>query len=220
LIAARKEDVRISQATRNTKTNSNAGDSREPRGSGCPSGPLVRDKHQTCASRHAGPARRMYLGTGLRFLCEAGVSVKARYLDCRGHPGVSPGSRTFIWTRRITDLPNSGLLVLVTCGILIFFHLRRTKRDAREDVEDRFQSSDYGLDEVPPGRKPRADDDETGSHDGSSNGSSRRHHDPLHPGVGQMNGHSNQFDDASSTGSSQAWPRREGSKPSPLGKEI
>jgi hypothetical protein len=103
---------------------------------------------------------------------------------------------------------------VVTCAVLIWFHLRRQKRDAREDLEDRFHNADYGLDEVPPGRKPPADD-ETGSHDGSVNGSGGRQRDPLHPGVGQ-----NQFDDASSTGSSQAWPRREGSKPSPLGKEI
>ena len=108
---------------------------------------------------------------------------------------------------------------MVTCAVLLWFHLRRQRRDAREDLEDRFHNADYGLDEVPPGRKPPADD-ETGSHDGSSNGSGRRQGDPLHPGVGQMNGQSNQFDDASSTGSSQAWPRREGSKPSPLGKEI
>jgi hypothetical protein len=106
---------------------------------------------------------------------------------------------------------------VITCAVLIWFHLRRKKRDAREDGEDRFHNADYGLDEVPAGRKPPADD-ETGPHNGSSNGGRQR--DPLHPGAGQMNGHSNQFDDASSTGSSQAWPRREGSKPSPLGKEI
>lgn len=116
--------------------------------------------------------------------------------------------------------------MVILGAVLIWFHLRHKKRTSREDVEDRFQMSDYGLDEVPPGRKPRADDGDTLSHDGSPHGSRRRSRDMLHAGAepklhpGQLNGRSNPFDDGSSTGSSQAWPSKEGSKPSPLGKEV
>jgi len=106
---------------------------------------------------------------------------------------------------------------------LIYLHIRKTKRDNREDVEDRFQMSDYGLDELPASRKPRADDDGKSS-DGSPAGYGRRSREPLQVGTepkyqsGQLNGHLNPFDDTSSLGSNPAWPKREGSQPSPLGK--
>lgn len=94
-------------------------------------------------------------------------------------------------------------------------------------MEDRFHSADYGLDELPVGRKPRADDDGIQSHDGSPNPYGRRSREPLQAGAepryqpGQLNGHLNPFDDASSfrsgNGSShppsvnQAWPKRDSS---------
>lgn len=127
--------------------------------------------------------------------------------------------------------PNSGLLVTVTVSILLFFHFRRKKRDRREDLEDRFQNSDYGLDEVPvPGKTSRSrSDDEINSQDGSTAGYGRRSRDPLQIGSepkysapGHLNGHSNPFDDEPSSRSGSglspqsanpAWPKRESSQP-------
>ncbi len=119
---------------------------------------------------------------------------------------------------------NSGVVLVATFAILIFLHLRRRKRDKREDMEDRYQRSDYGLDEMPAAGKPRPDV--------SPSGYGRRSRDPLqvgtepkYPGGGQLNGHLNPFDDASSfkTGNGSSyppsvdpqWPKRESSQQSP-----
>lgn len=119
-------------------------------------------------------------------------------------------------------------MLLVGVGsVLLYLHIRKTKRDKREDLEDRFQNSDYGLDEIPAGRKPRADDDDKSTGGSPSpSGYGRRSRDPLQAGTepkynsrsGQLNGHLIPFDDGSSNGSNPAWPKREGSQPSPLGK--
>ncbi|KAK4099137.1 hypothetical protein N658DRAFT_517565 [Parathielavia hyrcaniae] len=123
-----------------------------------------------------------------------------------------------------------GLLVVGLSAVLIFLHFRRKKRDKREDMDDRFESSDYGLDEMPASRKPRPDDSMK-LHEGSPHGYGRRSRDPLQVGTepklqpGQLDGHLNPFDDASSFASGQgtskppsanpAWPKRESSQQSP-----
>ncbi len=133
-----------------------------------------------------------------------------------------------------TDEPliptHSGVLLAATCTVLVILHFRRKKKDRREDMQDRFQSSDYGLDEIPSGRKPRPDDDGIVSQDGSPNPYGRRSREPLQRGTepryqlgSHLNGHLNPFDDASSfrsgNGSSntpsvsqQQWPKRESSQ--------
>jgi len=99
-----------------------------------------------------------------------------------------------------------GVLLLATLSVLLFLHIRRQRRESREDVEDRFEAADYGLDELPgAGKKSRpTSDDEMKSQDGSSSG--RRSRDPLQVGVepkypaqGHLNGHLNPFDDGSSS---------------------
>lgn len=46
-----------------------------------------------------------------------------------------------------------GLLVVSTLSIMVFFHLKKRSREKREDLEDQFQMSDYGLEDRPmPGR--------------------------------------------------------------------
>jgi hypothetical protein len=130
------------------------------------------------------------------------------------------------------------VIVVAILTVVLILHFRRRKHDRREDLEDRFQSSDYGLDELPGARKPRVVDSPSPgikSQDGSPNPYGRRSRDPLHagtepkyqPGGGQLNGHLNPFDDASSfrsgNGSSYppsvnpAWPKRESSQKPPGG---
>lgn len=127
---------------------------------------------------------------------------------------------------------NSGVLVVATLCVLVYLHMRRRKRDKREDMEDRYQMSDYGLDEVPgrgAGGKPRPD--------ASPSGYGRRSRDPLqegtepkYPGGTRGNGHLDPFDDSSSSfrtgnGSSYPpsvdprWPKRESSTQAPPKEE-
>jgi len=123
------------------------------------------------------------------------------------------------------------VILFATLTVLFFLHLRRKRRDRREDMDERFQMSDYGLDDVGQAtRKPRMDDDMK-SQDGSPDPYGRRSRDPLQGGTepryqpSQSNGHLNPFDDASSfrTGNgtssyapsvnqNQAWPARDSSQ--------
>lgn len=95
----------------------------------------------------------------------------------------------------------SGVLIFTTLAVLFMLHRRKMMRDKREDMDDRFQMSDYGLDDGRPSRKPRADDDMKSSQDGSPSGYGRRSRDPLHAGTeprdngGQSSTHLNPFDD-------------------------
>lgn len=120
-------------------------------------------------------------------------------------------------------------MVVVTLSVLIMLHFRRRRQDKREDLNDRYQMSDYGLDELPGSRKPRPDDDAQWSQDGSSTGYGRRSREPLQAGSepkyhgGRSNGHLNPFDDGrsitSGNGSSyppsvdHQWPKRDNSHP-------
>ncbi|KAL2260521.1 hypothetical protein VTK26DRAFT_5432 [Humicola hyalothermophila] len=153
------------------------------------------------------------------------VLLRREDKDCHPQPGVNLcekpriSSTTITWIVVGTAL---GLLVVGSLSVLIFLHLRRKKRDKREDMEDRFAGLDYGLDDIPGGtaRKHRPDV--------SPNGYGRRSRDPLdagaepkyqNPGGGRLNGHLNPFDDGVSertaNGSSyppsvdQQWPKRE-----------
>jgi len=45
--------------------------------------------------------------------------------------------------------PSRGLLVVGTLSVMLFFHLKKKKREKQEDREDQFQMSDYGLDDGP-----------------------------------------------------------------------
>jgi hypothetical protein len=103
-------------------------------------------------------------------------------------------------------------LVLVTFVVLMVLHYRRKKQDKAEDMNDRFQMSDWGMDEGPSSRKPPMDN---GSQDGSPHIQPRRSREPLqagtepkyHGGQPNGNGHLNPFDDAVSF--------RSGTRPSP-----
>ncbi|KAL2135300.1 hypothetical protein VTI74DRAFT_9068 [Chaetomium olivicolor] len=155
--------------------------------------------------------------------------------ECSPQPGVDLCEKPSISSTKATWIIVGavlGALLVGTLAVLTFFHFRRQKRDKREDMEDRFQMSDYGLEETP-GARPRRDEDVKWA--GAAGG--RRSRDPLHADVepkyhtgtgGQGNGHLNPFDDATSvSGSSVAgsavgggqWPRKESSnKGSPLGQ--
>ncbi|KXX77103.1 hypothetical protein MMYC01_205396 [Madurella mycetomatis] len=150
--------------------------------------------------------------------------------DCSPQPGINlcekPGisSSTVTWIIIGTVI---GVIVVVMLAVLLFLHFRRARRDKREDMNDRFQMSDYGLDELSSSKKPRADDDMR-SYDGSPNGHGRRSREPLQVGSepkyhgGQLNSHLSPFDDTGSVrsgnGSSYppsvnpAWPKRDGSR--------
>jgi len=124
---------------------------------------------------------------------------------------------------------SSGSLIFLALSILVVLHFRRRRQDKREDMEERFQPSDYGLDDIPSTTRKKqfaasADDISTAT---SPSGHPRRSRDPLqsaidlkspppgHHGNGYGNGYLNPFDDASSfrsgTGSSYP-PSRRGEK--------
>ncbi|KAL2266709.1 hypothetical protein VTJ83DRAFT_6061 [Remersonia thermophila] len=145
-------------------------------------------------------------------------------IDLCEKPSVSSVQTTWIVVGTVV-----GLLLVVTGTVLIFLHIRKTKRDNREDLEDRFRRADYGLDELPASGKPPADDDLTDSGSTMGYGSRPRSRDPLHGGAepkhpngGGRGRQRGPFDDASSVGSNNgsthAWPRKEGHQPSPLGR--
>lgn len=99
---------------------------------------------------------------------------------------------------------NSGLFVFGTLSVMLFFHLKKKKRDERDDIEDQFQMSDYGLDETVSSRSKKPQ------------GPQRLSFDDL-PKPGQPNRNlqaNNPFDDTQSIRShdgmnpKQAWPKR------------
>ncbi|KAK4155672.1 hypothetical protein C8A00DRAFT_41767 [Chaetomidium leptoderma] len=154
-----------------------------------------------------------------------GMLVPRADEDCSPQKGVNFCEMPAVSSKKVTWIIVGvvvGLFVFATAGILLFLHFRRQKQDKREDLEDRYQMSDYGLDEVPAARKTRADDG-LKSHDGSPNPQGRRSRDPLHAGTepkfhpGQLNGHLTPFDDGSSKAPSgnAAWPKRESSQQKP-----
>ncbi len=107
-------------------------------------------------------SRRCEVSGGRReFLREARCLVAIHDLDhCRcDHVGVLLCNHNCVKHRtpgRLTRLSlcDSGVLVISTLCIMLFFHLKKKKRDQREDLDDQFQMSDYGLDEgqMPAGR--------------------------------------------------------------------
>ncbi|KAK3385333.1 hypothetical protein B0H63DRAFT_181666 [Podospora didyma] len=45
-----------------------------------------------------------------------------------------------------------GLLLFGTLSVMLYFHLKKTKREKSEDMEDRFHMDDYGVDIMPAAR--------------------------------------------------------------------
>jgi hypothetical protein len=120
-------------------------------------------------------------------------------------PAISTQSVTWIIVGVII-----GLLVTVTLSVMLFFHLKKKKRDRQEDVADQFDMSDYGLGDNNSRRKPP--------------GPARLSFDDL-PRPGPPSGGGNPFSDDSTPNRSaeglngkQAWPKRvdstESSEPS------
>lgn len=88
---------------------------------------------------------------------------------------------------------------------MLFFHLKKGRREKREDLEDQFQMSDYGLDEGPMAARPRTAKPPT---------SQRLSFDDL-PQPGMASRTANPFDDALSERSGDdrnpahpTWPKR------------
>lgn len=136
-----------------------------------------------------------------------GLLVGREDKDCHPQPDVDLCARPWISSKELTwiivgvvlyvlgspflpmrDMDNetnttfySGLILIITVSLLLFFHFRRKRREKSEDMEDRFQMADYGLDEVPPvaaGRKEGT----TSSSNGSPVGFGRRSREPLQMG--------------------------------------
>jgi hypothetical protein len=88
---------------------------------------------------------------------------------------------------------------------MLFFHLKKHRREKREDLEDQFQMSDYGLDDRPVAGRSRKSKPPT---------SQRLSFDDLpQPGVPKRT--ANPFDDALSERSAEdrnpahpTWPKR------------
>ncbi|KAK4466036.1 hypothetical protein QBC42DRAFT_96541 [Cladorrhinum samala] len=101
--------------------------------------------------------------------------------DCSPQPGINLCEKPSISTTKVTWIVVGtvvGGLVVVTLCILLFLHMRRRKRDKQEDMSDRFQMSDYGLDEVPSKKKRRSNEPKP-SLSPSPGGSPRRSRDVL-----------------------------------------
>ncbi|EGS22364.1 uncharacterized protein CTHT_0018900 [Thermochaetoides thermophila DSM 1495] len=145
-------------------------------------------------------------------------------VDLCEKPAISSNSTTWVIVGVIV-----GSLIFLALSILVVLHFRRRRQDKREDMEERFQPSDYGLDDIPSTTRKKhfaasADDVSTTT---SPAGYPRRSRDPLqsatdlkspppgYHGNGNGNGYLNPFDDASSfrsgTGSSYP-PSRRGEK--------
>ncbi|KAK3997978.1 hypothetical protein QBC44DRAFT_364176 [Cladorrhinum sp. PSN332] len=142
----------------------------------------------------------------------AEMLLKREDKDCSPQPGINlcekPGisSSTITWIIVGTVI---GALVIVTLSILLFLHLRRKKRDKQEDMSDRFQMSDYGLDEVP-SKKGRQNNNPRPSPSPSPGGSPRRSRDPLQaamePKYPAAHLNPNPFDESGN------WPKKETSQ--------
>ncbi|KAK0721242.1 hypothetical protein B0T21DRAFT_294539 [Apiosordaria backusii] len=149
--------------------------------------------------------------------------------ECSPQPGINLCEKPGISTASVTWIVVGsvfGALIVGTLSVLAFLHRRKKKRDAREDRSDRFQMSDYGLDDVPSKKRSRANDsDSKFSPEGSPSGFGRRSRDPLDAPkevkltAAQLNGHLNPFDDVGAGGNNQ-WPKRDSSRGSPLKDEL
>jgi len=98
-----------------------------------------------------------------------------------------------------------GLLIISTVSIMLYFHLKRRKREKSEDLEDQFQMSDYGLDDGPVAGRSRGPKPPT---------SQRLSFDDL-PQPGMPKRTANPFDDTMSDRSADdrnpahpSWPKR------------
>ncbi|KAK3935122.1 hypothetical protein QBC46DRAFT_272463 [Diplogelasinospora grovesii] len=108
-----------------------------------------------------------------------------------------------------------GVLVVATLSILLFLHLRRRKRDQKEDRNDRFQMADYGLRDD--------DDDVTVDANGlpvmtntkkppqpnTAHTSDTRARSNLNPFVSDDDSASVRSVDINGRGQQQSWPKRE-----------
>jgi len=65
-------------------------------------------------------------------------------------PAISTQSVTWIIVGVII-----GLLVTVTLSVMLYFHLKKRKRDSLEDRADQYDAEDYGLGAVSSRRKPQ-----------------------------------------------------------------
>ncbi|KAK4160304.1 hypothetical protein QBC43DRAFT_115148 [Cladorrhinum sp. PSN259] len=130
--------------------------------------------------------------------------------DCSPQPGINLCEKPSISSSTVTWIVVGcviGALVLVTLCTLLVLHLRRRKRDKQEDMTDRFQMSDYGLDEVPTSKKARRNNNTGPSPSPSPGGSPRRSKDPLQaamePKYPAAHLNPNPFDESGN------WPKRE-----------
>ncbi|KAK0663433.1 hypothetical protein QBC41DRAFT_234490 [Cercophora samala] len=149
--------------------------------------------------------------------------------ECRPQENINLCEKPGISTAKITWIVVGsvfGALIICTLSVLAFLHRRKKKRDAREDKSDRFQASDYGLDDVPSNKRSRANDsDSKFSPEGSPSGIGRRSRDPLDApkeaklSAAQLNDHLSPFDDLGAGGNNQ-WPKRDSSRGSPRGSPL
>lgn len=147
---------------------------------------------------------------------------------CSPQPGVNLCEKPSISSTHVTWIIVGtvlGVLAISTIAVALFFHLRKQKRDKREDETDRFHMADYGLDEVPSAkggsRGGVRHNSARPSPDGSPAGYGRRSAEPLDAPkepkytASQLNGHlnPNPFDDAiaAGQGQNQKWPQRDSS---------
>ncbi|KAK5662147.1 hypothetical protein OQA88_8052 [Cercophora sp. LCS_1] len=135
------------------------------------------------------------------------AQLVGREEECKSPQGVNLCEKPAVSTQKVTWIVVGvvlGLFVFGTLSVLLFFHLKKKKRDERDDIEDQFQMSDYGLDDPVSARAKKPQ------------GPQRLSFDDL-PKPGQPNRNlqaNNPFDDTQSVRShdglnpKQAWPKR------------
>ncbi|KAK3348977.1 hypothetical protein B0T25DRAFT_569637 [Lasiosphaeria hispida] len=127
-------------------------------------------------------------------------------VDLCEKPGISSAAMTGIIIGVVV-----GVVITTTLSVLLYFHMRKNKREKQEEQADHFQMSDYGLDEIPgaapkkqrPGHRPQLSIDDLPK---------------AGPPAGGQPGHLNPFvsaDDAASVRSfdglnppTNSWPKR------------
>ncbi|KAK0725146.1 hypothetical protein B0H67DRAFT_122561 [Lasiosphaeris hirsuta] len=144
------------------------------------------------------------------------VLVRREVDKCRPQPDVDLCEKPGISSAAMTGIIIGvvvGVVIATTLSVLLYFHIKKNKREKQEEQADHFQMSDYGLDEIPgaapkkqrPGHRPQLSIDDLPK---------------AGPPAGGQPGHLNPFasaDDAVSVRSfdglnppknSNTWPKR------------
>lgn len=76
--------------------------------------------------------------------------------DCKANPQLCEKPQATSKNTGVIVGASVGGIVLITLAVLVYFHMKRMKRDKAEDINDPFKMSDWGLDDQPAGANNKA----------------------------------------------------------------